>query len=414
MAIAVSPVPTVSESSVLRFSRWVLFVTVAAMPLYVVRWHYGPLPTTLLETLILITVALYVVARWQEGRRRPVATSLDLPIALFLLAGAISVGVASDHRAALGLYRAYFIEAVAVFYVAVDLVRRTEHVQRLVLAFAIGSTLFAALNLVAFTLALLSNSVHIGTAPNALYGDANPVAMYLDPAFALAVGLVLFGPSPRWRWTGVAWFAVIGAALLLTFSKGGYLAVGALALVAVLSVRRWGAPLLVGAVAAALVIAQIPLVAQRLGTIPISIGGRLEIYRATLQMIRNSPIFGVGLGGYSYQFRGEVPEIYPHDIWLTFWVEIGLLGLIAFAMILFWLLWRGWRAWPQMQAFYRPALWGALGALVMWVAHGLVDSPYWKNDMSVEFWTLAAVVIICLRTSAQEPESVSRRRPARP
>jgi O-antigen ligase len=401
----------VSESSLLRFSRSMLFVTVAAMPLYVVRWHYGPLPTTLLETLILITVGLYVVAKWREGRRRPVATALDIPIALLLVAGAISVVVASDHRGALGLYRAYFIEAVAVFYVAVDVVRRTEHVQRLVLAFAIGSSLFAALNLIAFTLALLSNSVHIGTAPNALYGDANPVAMYLDPPFALAVGLVLFAPSPRWRWMGVAWFAVVGAALLLTFSKGGYLAVGALALVAVLSVRRWGALLLVGAVGAALLMAQIPLVAQRLGTIPISIGGRLEIYRATFQMIRNSPIFGVGLGGYSYQFRGEVPEIYPHDIWLTFWVEIGLLGLIAFAVILFWLLWRGWRAWPRMQVFYRPALWGALGALVMWIVHGLVDSPYWKNDMSVEFWTLAAVVIICLRTATRVASPGDQERP---
>jgi putative inorganic carbon (HCO3(-)) transporter len=401
MATAVSPVPAVSESSLLRFSRWMLFVTVAAMPLYVVRWHYGPLPTTLLETLILITVAGYVVARWREGRRRPVATPLDLPIVLLLLAGAISVVVAGDHRAALGLYRAYFIEAVAVFYIAVDVVRRAEDVQRLVLAFAIGSALFAALNLFVFTGALLSNNVHIGFAPSALYGDANPVAMYLDPPFAMAVGLVLFANSPRWRWVGVAWFAVVGAALLATFSKGGYLAVGALALMAVLSVRRWGALLLAGAVASALLIAQIPLVAQRLGTIPISIGGRLEIYRATLQMIRNSPIFGVGLGGYSYQFRGEVPEIYPHDIWLTFWVEIGLLGLIAFAVILFWLLWRGWRAWPRMQDFYRPALWGSLGSLVMWIVHGLVDSPYWKNDMSVEFWTLSALIIVCLRAATR-------------
>jgi putative inorganic carbon (HCO3(-)) transporter len=378
-----------------------LFVTVAAMPLYVVRWHYGPLPTTLLETLILITVGLYVVARWREGQRRPLATPLDLPIALLLLAGAISVAVAGDHRTALGLYRAYFIEAVAVFYVAVDVLRRAEDVQRLVLAFAVGSSLFAALNLVVFAAALLTNDVHIGAAPNALYGDANYVAMYLDPPFAMAAGMVLFAHTPRWRWIGMAWFAVTGAALLFTFSKGSYLAVGALAVVVVLTIRRWGAVLLVGAVAAAALVAQIPLVAQRLGTIPISVGGRLEIYQATIQMIQNSPIFGVGLGAYSYQFRGQTPEIYPHDIWLTFWVEIGLLGLIAFAVILFGLLWRGWRAWPRMHDFYRPALWGALAALVMWTVHGIVDSPYWKNDMSVEFWMLAALIIISTRTATR-------------
>jgi hypothetical protein len=36
-------------------------------------------------------------------------------------------------------------------------------------------------------------------------------------------------------------------------------------------------------------------------------------------------------------------------------------------------------------------LWGVLAALVVWTVHGFVDSPYWKNDMSAEFWSLAAL-----------------------
>jgi hypothetical protein len=49
-----------------RFTIWSLAVTAACLPLYVVRWHYGPLPTTLLETLILITVAGYATTLWTE------------------------------------------------------------------------------------------------------------------------------------------------------------------------------------------------------------------------------------------------------------------------------------------------------------------------------------------------------------
>ena len=30
----------------------------------------------------------------------------------------------------------------------------------------------------------------------------------------------------------------------------------------------------------------------------------------------------------------------------------------------------------------------------MWLAHGFVDSPYWKNDMSAEFWMLIALVTV--------------------
>ena len=205
---------TASETSLVRYARWSLYATAASLPLYVVRWHYGPLPTTLLETLIIVTAVLYVGGRWREGRRRPVSTGYEIPIALLLLAGAISVLVAQDHRGALGLYRAYFIEAVAVFYIAVDLIRRSEEVQQLVLAFAIGSSLFALLNLVVFGQAVLAHNVHVGTAPNALYGDANYVAMYLEPPVALAVGLLIFGTTPRWRLIGGAWVLITGVALI--------------------------------------------------------------------------------------------------------------------------------------------------------------------------------------------------------
>ncbi len=402
ISIATSPqhASLVSESRLIHFSRWALYITVACLPLYVVRWTYGPLPTTLLETLIIIAVALYVVGRWREGQRRPVWTRYEVPIALLLLAGAISVFVAKDHRGALGLYRAYFVEAIAVFYVAVDLIRRSDEVRRVVLAFAVGSSLFALLNVGVFVQAVLANNVHVGTPPNALYGDANYVAMYMEPPVAMAVGLVLFADRPALRLTGAVWLLITGTALLLTFSKGSYLAIGALVFVVALTVPRWGVPVLVGSGLAAFLVSRIPLVAERLSLTDVSIGGRLSLFRGTLQMLQGSPIFGFGLGGYSFLFRGKIPEIYPHDIWLTFWVEVGLLGLIAFAIILFALLWQGWRAWPRAKEFYRPAVWGASAALVMWTVHGLVDSPYWKNDMSVEFWILAALIVVTARSLA--------------
>jgi hypothetical protein len=31
--------------------------------------------------------------------------------------------------------------------------------------------------------------------------------------------------------------------------------------------------------------------------------------------------------------------------------------------------------------------------------HGFVDSPYWKNDMSVEFWILVALQVVTLRVA---------------
>jgi hypothetical protein len=45
---------------------------------------------------------------------------------------------------------------------------------------------------------------------------------------------------------------------------------------------------------------------------------------------------------------------------------------------------------------------------VVFGVHGLVDSPYWKNDLSLEFWILAAlevVAIAAMRADGREPAS---------
>jgi hypothetical protein len=57
--------------------------------------------------------------------------------------------------------------------------------------------------------------------------------------------------------------------------------------------------------------------------------------------------------------------------------------------------------WPQVDGIYRPALWGTLVGLLMWVVHGMVDTPYWKNDMSVEFWLLAAIDVVAVASIAR-------------
>jgi O-antigen ligase len=389
------------DTSLLRLSRLSLYITLGALPLYTVRWHYGPLPTTLLETLILVTVALYAVARWRQGLRRPVMTGYEIAIAVFLAAGAVSILVASDHRGALGLYRAYFVEPVVLFYVAVDLLRLEVHLKRLVIAFAVGSSAFAILNLVVFYQALTAHAVSVGYAPSALYGDANYVAMYMEPPLAIATALLLIAQPPKWKALGAVWLALTGAALLASFSKGAYLAVAVLALVVIITLPRWRWATIGALVAAAVVATQIPLLMARLATVMISFNGRQEVFGATLDMLRQSPILGVGLGGYSYLFRGVTPEAHPHNLWLTFWVESGIVGAIAFGVILFTLLWRGWRAWPRTEDFERVVLWGALGGLVLWLVHGFVDTPYWKNDMSVEFWILAALQVVVLRRLSQ-------------
>lgn len=374
--------------------------------MYAVRWSYGPLPTTLLENLLLATIALYLVARWREKRLRFFRTPYDIGIALLLLAGAISVIVAKDHRAALGLYRAYFIEPAALFYVASDLLHRRADFRTLLLGFGIGTAIFAALNIGVVAIAAVQGTFHIGAPPSAIYTSSNAVAMFLEPPIAFAIGVLLFSDDRRDRRLALAWAAVLAIAFVLTFSRGGYIALAVFAILTLLNVRpQLRRPLLiVGVVAAVLVLVTVvvasttPLMKSRFSYVALNytLQTRSAIFTATMHMITAHPIFGVGLGGYVYKLHGFI-EIYPHNLYLSFWVELGLLGLLAFLFIFVKLIVSAWRALKLASGFERALLWGVVGTVVLWAIHGLVDSPYWKNDMAVELWLVAAIQVAVVR-----------------
>jgi len=117
---------------------------------------------------------------------------------------------------------------------------------------------------------------------------------------------------------------------------------------------------------------------------------RLGIWRETLTFLKDHPIAGSGLASYSLRIvpyhqkvNGENIEIFhhPHNIFLTIWINTGILGLLAFLGIL-------------LNIFYTNIFKKKLTAqnyivlvsLISLLITGLVDSPIIKNDMSILFW----------------------------
>ena len=107
----------------------------------------------------------------------------------------------------------------------------------------------------------------------------------------------------------------------------------------------------------------------------------------TVEMLKTHPILGFGLANYQTAVKSwhilKWAEIYlyPHNLFITFWSEIGLLGLIAFIwlIVLFF----------KKTIFNRATLARALiASMLIILIHGLVDVPYFKNDLAVIFWTL--------------------------
>src|ERR1700730_12978234 len=173
-------------------------LTCALAPAYIVRWHVGPLPTTLLENALLLTVAAFLVESWRAGtwppwRGWPASvwpvwrTSLTIPTGPFLFAGAISVVVAPDRRAALGLYRAYLIEPIAIFVVLTNVIASPKRALAIVGGLALGGAVAGVANAVVVVLALIDRTYDVvNTPPVVIYNTANAVALYLVPLMAFA------------------------------------------------------------------------------------------------------------------------------------------------------------------------------------------------------------------------------------
>lgn len=177
--------------------------------------------------------------------------------------------------------------------------------------------------------------------------DGNTTATLLEGGLFLTTGLALAHRRRLPRVLLTAGTALVAVALLLTASRGAWLAAGLASLL--WAGLRWK-PARWLWLAAAAGLAGLALVAwlgglEALGRVPVAGGllealffrpDRVEVYRNSLALIRDVPFTGIGLGGqfamaYSrYELLLHVPFLYyAHNLYLEIWLEQGLAGICA-------------------------------------------------------------------------------------
>jgi len=374
-------------------------LTCALAPAYVIRWHIGPLPSTVLEASILTTIGVLVVEAYRGKHRLEWRSPFTIPAVLFLVAGAIGVVVSPEQVKGLGLYRAYLVEPIVFFYVIGHVVTNTERAKLILAGLASGATVAGLANAFVILNAARHHMLNLAVAPPVvIYNTSNAVALYLVPLIGMAASLVLYEQERRVRLVSAAFLALAVAATFLSLSRGGYFALAVIALIlAIVNRYRWY--VLPAVVVAGVAVSRIPAIATRLAhefnlnDPNNSFVSRIHLWQAALRMLRDHPILGTGMFGFARSiqpYRGGVYEenlIYPHNLVLDMWTETGLLGVVAFGWLIvqtFRISWRGWTSGPQA---WRPIQLGIVLAMTAIVVHGLVDVSYFKNDLALEFWT---------------------------
>jgi len=147
---------------------------------------------------------------------------------------------------------------------------------------------------------------------------------------------------------------------------------------------------------------QVSQFAHRLDLFGVTGVFRLNLWQASLEMIRENPFFGVGLDNFLYAYRGryildaawQEPNLnHPHNIFLDFTTRLGLLGLLAGGWMI-WVLARTLkRALAKVPVQWMPVAAGFSGALAAMLVHGLVDHSFFLVDLAFSFYLMLGTAV---------------------
>jgi len=391
--------------------------------------------------------AVFVVAAWlaqmlAHGQVRAAGSRLWLAFGLLLAAMLLSVTQAlSLGHSVKELSK--WLELGAVALCAASLRREGE--RRLI----VGAALLAGIG--AGLLGWYQFLFRVGPEGFVLFGrfmraygtfrQPNPYAGYLGILLPVAVSVLIAywpwrrrqGWSERALWLLAATSAaVVGPAIVMSWSRGAWLGVAAgLAVVLLGRSRRFAALFVVLAVA----LAGIFVVAALDRYVPASLTTRLTDFadyfswgdvsgvkpnstnwaviermahwQAAARMFAAHPWLGVGIGNYEAVYpvyrleRWSDPLGHAHNYYLNIAAESGVVGLAAY--LVFWLAagWLALRATRRQSGLWRGMALGIVGALVHLSVHNLFDNLYVQGIyLQVGLWV--GLLIPLARTEQRE------------
>ncbi|MBD2256147.1 IctB family putative bicarbonate transporter [Pseudanabaena sp. FACHB-2040] len=390
--------------------------------------------TALIGILMMAAGALWVLLTLTDEAGEGL-TPIHLMVILFWGVMALATAISPVKAAALqGLVKLTL--NLLVFLLMARVLRRSQARNWLVLALLLTSLPVAGYGLRQYffgaaALATWVDPLSASATATRVYsylGNPNLLGGYLIPAVGLSAMAVF--AWPRWlpKLLALLLVGVNTICLVLTLSRGawiGFLVGGFILLALVVHFwsirftpfwRRWAMPLLLGSAAAVTVLGVLavdPLRARVLsmfaGRQDSSNNFRINVWAAVIEMIKDRPILGIGPGNdafnavYPLYQRPRYTALSAYSIFLETAVEAGLVGLAVLIWLLVVTFSQGWvqlqrlRLTQDNQAYW---LMGAIASQAGMLCHGLVDTIWYRPQVSTLWWLMMAIVASYYVTAA--------------
>lgn len=421
-----------------------VFLLIALLPSYLVRFDVLGIPATFLEAMILISFAFWFVKTtrlkvhsWFKQRKKRMPYPFAIEISLILLIAFIAAGIFGINTAALGVLKAYFFEPIALYIVIMNVLPGKKGRETIVLGLLIGALGTAAFAIFQqFTGSFISNNFWASIETRRVvswFGYPNAVGLYLAPIVMVLSGyLRAISKKKEVNYLKITLVSItiIASVLAIYFAKSEGALIALLAASALFIFFGFKHGKAIVPIAFVILIGIIVVTPQlrtytidKLSLNDLSGEIRKQQWRETFQTLKGPAfILGNGLAGYPDAVApyhqegiffnrdridnfhsvlygsGELREkywqpveiyLYPHNIFLNFWTELGLLGMLVFTWLIIKYLYKSLRIYLQRNNYLSL---GLFAAMITILVHGLVDVPYFKNDLSALFFILLALL----------------------
>ncbi len=420
-------------------ATWLVYLSVFLLPAYIFRFKVLGIPTNVFEVAVLAAFLVFVAekllchaefisASQQSITEIPKQVRDDthkslkfgyLSAYLFLLSAIVAVYFASNKIDALGILKGWFFVPAILFFLVINLFNKEKikflaiplfislqivSIWAILQKFGVLTTLFYQVGDVGFS-DYLSRFRAFGP-----FESPNYLAMFLLSAGFLSLPIITIFRKNLDKAILASFYLLPLYAIYASHSLGGLLAfcISTIAFLSFLLIkirheRREFSGRKITALAFLIIILAVgfSFALSRIDTDVYSHNLRLDIYRYSLELVRQNPITGVGLGGYAdsvkevskndfgFTLYGLSYALHPHNLFLALWLNQGIFGLLAFSFLLiqfFWSLGRRGGGPLLLSAIFT--------AMMAIIAHGLVDTTYFKNDLSAIFWLTYAFGVL--------------------
>lgn len=401
--------------------KYLLLAPVVLIPTYIFRFQLLGIPTNVFEISVLIAgLALFVDWLVKYFTNRAVKCNFGYPLVYAVLFFAvIGVYFSADKNVALGILKGWFL-LPAILYLLIINYFPKDRLKSISLAVFVSlmiisawaalqklgiiSTLFYQVGDVGF-IDYLSRFRAFGP-----FESPNYLAMFIVPATFISLPIFGYFKSATDKTLIASLYILPLYALYASHSLGGLLAFGfaSIAFISFNTAKSHRLKILNSGWKMAGMVTLLVLVAAAFAYIFSSIGSetysrsmRVDIYRYSWQLIRENPVFGIGLGQFQsmveaisidnlgFQLYGLSYALHPHNLFLNLWLSLGILGLISFIFLVVSFFQRLGRS--RGNVLLSAGLFAAMTAILV---HGLIDTTYFKNDLSTIFWLILALSLL--------------------